>query len=160
MRILLIEDDENKRNQILAFLKATYTLLELDLAGSYQSGLKRLLVGAYDIVLLDMTIPTFDVTGVDDGGRPQAYGGRELLRQMSRRGILTPVLVITQFDRFGEHRNAVTLEQLDAMLRREHSNLYRGSVHYDSSLEGWKEELASHLVDFGPENNEDIDSRG
>jgi CheY-like chemotaxis protein len=152
MKLLLIEDDENKQTQIAVFLSANLPAVALAYARSYQTALKRLLAEEFDVVLLDMTIPTFDVTDVDDGGRPQAYGGREVLRQMDRRGILTPVFVVTQFDRFGEHRNALTLEQLDMALRGEHPRIYRGAVHYDSSLEAWKHELGTYLATFIREN--------
>ncbi len=145
MKILLVEDDENKRDRISDFLGRHYPQSTLAHAKSYQSGLKQLLTGSFNLVLLDMSIPTFDVTEIDDGGRPQAYGGRELLKQMDRRKICTPVLVVTQFARFGDHRDALTLEQLDSTLRNEHSATYKGAVYYDSALEGWKDELAHFM---------------
>jgi CheY-like chemotaxis protein len=143
MKILLVEDDDNKRTQIETFVRASFPATSLQLARSVRSGLNALLSGTYDLVLMDMTMPTFDVGIDEDGGRPQAYAGRELLRQMDRRGITTPVVVITGYDTFGGDAEVLTLSQLDAQLRSSHPVTYAGSVYYDASVAGWQEALGS-----------------
>jgi hypothetical protein len=40
----------------------------------------------------------------------------------------------------------VTLDALDAQLRTDHPKIYRGSVYYNVSTEGWKEVLMEHLI--------------
>jgi CheY-like chemotaxis protein len=157
MRLLLVEDDDNKRLRLLRELQSISR--EVDCAASYQGGLKALLHERYDAVVLDMTLPTFDISEEDDGGRPQALGGQELLRQMKRRGIASPVVVVTQFDQFGERQDALTRQQLDAELRTHHSDIYAGLVFYDSTIEGWKEQLIALLSEalagrpkHGPKN--------
>src|SRR5258708_830765 len=107
MRLLVVEDDENKRTQILGFLGERFSWVKVVAAESLQSGLKLIVSDQFDLILLDMTLPTFDVGIDEDGGRPRAYAGREILRQMDRRKIATPVIVLTQFDRFGEGNNAL-----------------------------------------------------
>jgi CheY-like chemotaxis protein len=143
MNILLVEDDENKRLRLLNMLQSFGSVVEC--AGSYQGGLKSLLQRRYDVVVLDMTLPTFDIDEDDDGGRPQALGGRELLRQMKRRRMKAPVVVVTQFDQFGEHRDALTRQQLHSELQTQHGDIYVGLVFYDSTTEGWKEQLSALL---------------
>lgn len=143
MNILIVEDDDNKRTQIEAFIRGSFPDTQLQLARSVRSGLKALLAGIYDLVLMDMTMPTFDVGIDEDGGRPQAYAGRELLRQMDRRGITTPVVVITGYDTFGRDSEVLTLSQLDAQLRDSHPMTYAGHVYYDASVAGWQEALGS-----------------
>lgn len=142
MDILLVEDDDNKRSQLEAFLRETTPGASVDCARSLQSGLRQITSHPYDLVLLDMTLPTFDIGVDEDGGRPQAYGGRELLRQMERRGLATPVIVVTQFSRFGEGSDARTLGQLHQQLQAEHPRTYQGRVFYDAGVSGWQEALA------------------
>lgn len=141
MRVLLIEDDENKREQLAAFVGSVLAPEVIAIARSMNSGLRSLIAGSYGLVLLDMTMPTFDIGPDEDGGRPQAYAGREILRQMDRRGLRTPVIVVTQFDRFGEGTDTTDLTELDAQLKRDHPNTYRGVVYYNVSLTGWREGL-------------------
>jgi CheY-like chemotaxis protein len=145
MKILLVEDDENKRKQIISFFDDAFPKSSITVARSYQSGLKAITGDRYDLALLDMTMPTFDIDMNESGGRPQAYAGREILRQMQRRGIKTPILVVTQFDRFGENRDSITLSELDKQLRTDHSENYIGSVYYDVTFSKWREELYRYI---------------
>src|SRR5688572_11886351 len=109
MKILIVEDDENKRNQLINFIKDEFPETDIKTAKSMQSGLRTIINEKFDLVLLDMTMPTFDIDVNEvTGGRPQPYAGREILRQMRRRNLETPVLVITQFDRFGDTSNSIT----------------------------------------------------
>jgi CheY-like chemotaxis protein len=149
MRLLVVEDDENKRNQILGFISERFSSVEVTAAESLQSGLKLIVGEHFDLILLDMTLPTFDIGIDEDGGRPRAYAGREILRQMDRRKIGTPVLVLTQFDKFGEGADALTLPELDGLLHQSHPNTYQGAIYYSSSVEDWKEELSRKMYRFG-----------
>lgn len=146
MRVLLVEDDENKRKQIESFLRETYTGIVVSNANSYQTGLRLLIAESFEWVLLDMSLPTFDMTSEEEGGRPQAFGGRQLLRQMRRRNISPRVIVITQFDKFGESAESLTREELDQELNQSHPATYRGMVYYNAALAGWKEELIALLM--------------
>lgn len=149
-KILLVEDDENKRSQLVSYIE-TWLLNQgfnghVATARSFRSGLAAIIQKEADVIILDMTMPTYDVGPTEDGGRPQAYAGRELLRQMDRRGIHASVLVVTQFDRFGEPPRLLTLEQLDAELSEAHPSLYFGSVYYDVVRDGWRSRLAELLA--------------
>jgi hypothetical protein len=93
-----------------------------------------------------MTMPSFDITVDEDGGRPQAYAGRELLRHMAENDIHTPAIVVTQFEKFGEGTDSLTLEQLDEQLKKEHDQ-YRGTVYYNAASDDWKEALIKMIAD-------------
>ena len=145
MHILVIEDDDNKRQQLGEFLAASYIGLDLVGARSLNSGLRHLTREQFDVAIIDMTMPTFDVTETEEGGRPQAYGGRELLRKMARKGIETPAVVVTQFDSFGSGADRLTLEQLDQQLRERFPGIYAGSVYYSAIEDRWREDLSRLL---------------
>jgi len=77
--ILYIEDDE-----ALARLLQKRMLrrgLEVEVAGSAEQGVERLLAGAFDLVLLDYNLP--------------GMNGLDLLRMFKARDIRTPVVVLT-----------------------------------------------------------------
>jgi DNA-binding NarL/FixJ family response regulator len=146
MRILLVEDDELKRDVVVEFLQSAVNEAQINEARSFQSGLRAMLAGHFDVVILDMTMPTFDISEGEDGGRPQPYAGREMLRQMKRRGLHIPTLVLTQFDRFGEGGDALTLAELDEDLKQSHPENYRGAIYYAATDEEWKQKLQSMLL--------------
>ncbi|QDT44621.1 hypothetical protein Pan241w_47340 [Gimesia alba] len=85
MLTVIIEDDENKRKQLVNFVKELLPSSEITERRSYQSGLKEILGSTPDLVLLDMSMPTFDVTPKDKGGRTRAYAGRDILEEIDRR---------------------------------------------------------------------------
>lgn len=141
MNILIVEDDENKRTRIVSFLKERFEAPAIITAKSLQSGLRLIIEGGVELVILDMTMPTFDIGVDEDGGRLQAYAGREILNQMDRRDIVVPVIVVTQFDEFGVSPDILTLQELDLQLQEAYPEIYAGAVYYNVSEEGWKESL-------------------
>lgn len=146
MRILVVEDDENKRVQISQFLRDAYPNSSLELARSVQGGIRCIRRDLPSLVLLDMTLPNYDTGPDEPGGTTHIFGGRELLRQLDRFDIRVPTIVITQFETFGKPPNAMKLPQLDAELKSKHALVYRGAVYYHASIHGWKEELR-RLID-------------
>jgi CheY-like chemotaxis protein len=157
MNILIVEDDEDKRQQLASFIKS---ILYSDVveAKSYNSGLRALIANKFDLILLDMAMPTFDKIPPEKGGREQPFAGRELLQQMSRRGIETKVIVVTQFDIFGRGDDMVTLEQLNTDLKSYFAKTYLGIVHYSVRYTGWQDLLQGfvkslNLFDFRESSN-------
>jgi CheY-like chemotaxis protein len=138
---LIIEDDELKMSRLRGFLALEAPFLKVEVARSYKTGLRALTELDLTLVLMDMTLPSFDIQPGTDGGRPLSLGGRELLRQMSRRGMQSPVVVVTGFDMFGSGANLVTLDQLDAELAREFGSFYLGSVYFNAASDDWRDRL-------------------
>lgn len=145
MRVLIVEDDDNKREQLLRFLRAHFDRAEPWTERSLQSGLRRIRRELPDIVLLDMTLPNYDASADEPGGATHAFGGRQFLQQMDRFDIDVPVVVVTQFETFGQGTTAMDLAELDRSLREEHGNIYRGSVYYHASIHGWEETLLRQM---------------
>jgi DNA-binding NarL/FixJ family response regulator len=138
MQVLIIEDDENKRSQLKDFITTNLAQSAISIAKSYHSGLREIINLYPDFIILDMTMPTYDVDINEDGGRPQHYAGREILRQMDRRAINIPTVVITGFDHFGEGENFMSREQLDKELKLDHEAFYKGTVYFNTATDDWK----------------------
>lgn len=145
INVLLIEDDENKRKRISEFLFEKFPSIRIKNAFSLHSGIKSVKSSSPDVVLLDMSLPNFDIGLEETGGAMHIFGGRELIRQMDRFNIDIPVIVITQFETFGKASNVIGLKELDAVLKAEHKNVYRGSVYYHASIGDWENQLKSLL---------------
>ncbi|MDX4036425.1 response regulator [Aliarcobacter skirrowii] len=142
MKILLIEDDDEKRERITDFLKLHYKP-EIVFKKSFHSGLKELVsLSNYDCVLLDMSMPSFDITSDDsEGGSPESFAGRKLLEQMKFRFIKYPTIIITQFDSFGEYTEKRSLEELKNELSKKYSPIYVATVYYSASENDWQKTL-------------------
>ncbi len=80
MKILLVEDEYPKRQNILNFLKGLKLDLEISFANSANSALDSIDIEIPDLMILDMSLPTFDINDHDNGGTPRGFGGEDVLR--------------------------------------------------------------------------------
>lgn len=148
MRILIVEDDEEKALDLQKFIGDRYVGETPVVAKSLQSGLREALQGWADLILLDMTMRNFDRSLTDDGGRPHHFAGREILRQLKRHGVRVPVIVVTHFDRFGEDADSLTVSELEKELSERFED-YLGTVHYRSNVDDWKAQLGIFMDTLG-----------
>ncbi len=147
MNILLIEDDKDKSKKIENFLK---TILDANITErrSLKSGLKELVLAgcSYDFILMDMSMPNFDISMDEpEGGTHENFAGRDLLAQMKLREIDSKVLIITQYDTFGSSYNKLSLDELKKQLKDEFSPIYQDTIYYNSAQEDWKNELRKKI---------------
>jgi hypothetical protein len=151
MKILIVEDDLNKLHQLQQCLSAEYPQADIIQARSYQSGLKTALAVLPSFIVLDMTLPTYDVSTNESGGRPRPFAGREILNEVARKLGHGKVIVVTQFETFGEGPQKKTLPELDTELRKAFPDLYIGAVYYHPAQSDWKTSLRklAHLAETG-----------
>ncbi|MFB5763937.1 hypothetical protein [Paenibacillus medicaginis] len=142
MNILIIEDDENKIKQVTEYL--SYSLQfkhSIIIRKSYQSGIKEIMKKEYNFIILDMSLPTFDIIPGGNGGRFRSYAGVDILDEIKRNRLTSKSVVLTQFDVFGEGENKTTLTELINILEESYPDNYLGTVYYNASQSNWKEEL-------------------
>ncbi len=155
MKILIVEDDEAKRVQLIAFLKGLNISADLRLARSLQSGLRLLKEERPDLIVLDMTLPNYDAGPDESGGEHHPLGGRQFMSQMDRFDMGVPVVVVTQFETFGKGPELMNLADLDKRLKREFPSIYLGSVYYHAAIHGWKQDLERLVLSsIAPERGE------
>ena len=142
MKIVIVEDDEYKQRQLVTLMADEFGHHEVVTARSYTSGLREIRSHHPELVLLDMSLPNYDGEfSSTDGGKFRSYGGRDVLHQIVRRGILSKVVVVTAYDTFSSETNATSLEELAAELKNEFSNNFLDVVFYSASNDEWKVSL-------------------
>lgn len=140
-RLLLVEDNKHKRERVAAFLAEISPPVVLVEAQSFTTGGRAAEQGAFDFILMDMSLPTRDKTHTESGGTFRTFGGRELARKILRRGIRTKFIFLTQYDAFSDSESSHTLDSLRKELEVECGNSFLALIKYDSSKTGWKEEI-------------------
>lgn len=149
MKILIIEDDPNKFNNISDYLKKIDMKIELDRKVSYNSGLKEILKKKNEVILLDMSIPTYDISNTEDGGTMRTFGGIDILNQIKRYSINIPVIIITQFENFGNDLEKINLLELKNNLDNLNNDCYKKLIYYSASNNKWEKELFEILNKIG-----------
>lgn len=146
MKILLIEDEVPKQEHILAALKELRPNATIEVARSVRSAIESIVAAQPDLLLLDMSLPTFDVGPKESGGRPQNFGGAEVLRYMDLYEIPLPTIVITAYEAFSMGGRPVDHGSLHSQLTEDHPASYRGLIYYNSLFAEWRRELADLIA--------------
>lgn len=140
MNILIIEDNQLKRDKIIGFLNDSFPEFHVTYSASFNAGLSLSLENQYDLIILDMSLPTFDKTENNRGGRFRVFGGREIAQRLNKYGKLNKFLVLTGYKDFIEDTEKMTLEQVSDQMHAL-NNSFLGVILYESSSSKWKHEL-------------------
>jgi DNA-binding NarL/FixJ family response regulator len=149
VRALLIEDSPLKAGLIQAFVCGELAHIELSIERSYQSGLRRIAESPPEAVILDMSLPNFDVAPSVRHGKPRPLGGYDILRKIKRLGLTTKALVITQYESFGVGSRSYSFAELDAKCGEEFPGVFYGMVYFSPEGREWKSRLNEFLCGKG-----------
>ena len=141
--ILLVEDYEEKANNIVAFLNSEFPDFEVERCSAYNTAQETIFENPtkYDLILLDMSMTTYDLEADASGGKPEPTAGYDLLEGMFLRDILTPVIVVTMYNVFGRK----VLSAFDVELKQNYPQNYKSYVFYSSQRNDWKNELKKKI---------------
>jgi CheY-like chemotaxis protein len=146
--VLIVEDEAPKRERLLQFLSTQRVDVKMRTARSVRSAIEEIQKEPPQLLLLDMSLPTFDIGPEEPGGRPQGFGGVEVMRYVDLFEIKIPIIVVTAYEAFSRDGGiAVNHEDLDRQLRSEHPDTYRGLVYYNSLFSDWKTQLSGLIFD-------------
>ena len=147
IKLLIIEDDNNKNKQIISLIEETFPEESIITeAHSFQKGVKELRLNKFDILLLDMTLPSFDIDTNHTGGSIRKFAGIDILSDMKRQNIKLATIIVTQFDSFGEGKYRITNKELREQLTLDFEENFKGIIYYNSSLTTWRSELIKTII--------------
>ena len=129
MKILFVEDENIKRRDIMNYLSTDLNINDIDVVHSLMGGMLALKKKNYKMVLLDMSLPLYDINGEDEEiNEFEAFGGIEILDEIERKELDVKVLVITAFDVIEDDTKKIRLDQLDNQMKENYARLDRKSV--------------------------------
>lgn len=144
MKIIFIEDHPLKQAQINKLINEKFYDSIVINKNSYISGLKELIENhqAYDVLLLDISMPNYDISSEDSGGDWMPLAGKKILKEMYLRDIPIKAIVITMHGSFDD---GTKITELDDNLKSEFPENYLGYVYYSQINDDWKEKLVKLL---------------
>ncbi|WP_227006577.1 response regulator [Shewanella donghaensis] len=106
MKVLIIEDDEYKADDIIKFVKNKYDAPTIDIAVSLAEAIDKIDESLFDLIFIDMAIPSH--TAEHGEGAPMSLltGGIDILLELSEMERTDICVVITQYPSIeisGEH---------------------------------------------------------
>ncbi len=139
-RLLIIEDNEAKLNRLRQFCEENLTDYEVEDRRSYNSALSEVVHNgkSYDLILLDVSMNTYDISPEVSDGEQEPLAGSNILRFMKLRKIKVPVIVVTMYESFVD---GIKIDKLDDGFREKYSEFYKGFVYYSLRNEDWIKRL-------------------
>ncbi|GAB2918231.1 response regulator transcription factor [Rheinheimera gaetbuli] len=148
MNLLLVEDGPYKSDRVQEFILSTFSNFTVSVVRSYSSGVKALVSLNYDLIILDMSLPTFDTINGQGGGDKRMYGGLDIARQIHRRKIDSKFLFLTQHRSFSENPKLEKLADIDHVARDIYGEQYLGYIFYEHAGFDWKDKLKEILDNY------------
>lgn len=147
--VLIVEDDHPKLNSILSFLKSILTSdIQIIVAESLSSAISALSKKKVVLAVVDMSLPTFDIAKDRlGGGRPQGFGGADVLRFIDSETEDTFSVVLTQYEEFklpqmNEKHDPRGFQEI---LEQELDERFMGIIHYSGQYGPWQTALVEVL---------------
>jgi len=139
--ILLVEDDEYKASDLSGVVTSVSPKIELVRAPSVTSALRAVAQDKFALIILDMSLPTFDLSGPGGGGSPEGQGGVEVLRLARRLKNNSPFVVVTQYPDIDINGKEVSLPQAASALSLLFNVHVMDCLLYDFDDDAWRDPL-------------------
>lgn len=145
-KILLVEDYEEKAQDIHDFIKKAFPDFDIVRCSSYNSAQEMIFEAdaKYDLILLDMSMSSYELKDDATGGLPEPSAGQNILEGMYLREISTPVIVVTMYNVFGRKELSVFHEELKASYPQN----YHSYVFYSSQKSDWRSNLEKKIKEI------------
>ncbi|MEM7298281.1 MAG: hypothetical protein AAF391_08455 [Bacteroidota bacterium] len=158
-QILIIEDDEHKYNDIIAQIIELKDVIQIRYALKTSARDAYLQVAQnldYDLIVLDMALPTFTSEKAKTGasGSAQSTGGLDIIRKLSQLGNQSEILVLSQYPDIMIEGEDVQLEDAAKRLTTKYNVNVVDSILYRPNENKWKEKIKQLVVE-----NENLNNR-
>jgi CheY-like chemotaxis protein len=150
--VLLIEDDEVKRQSIQQALTSKFRV-RVFFANSVRSAIIAL-EAEYDLLIADMSLPTYDIEARERGGTPRPFGGIEVFEHLERIESSVPVVVVTSYPAISDGKKSLTVSDLEVQLRTDFPLTFRGIVYFDFAYAEWEQKFIDLLGKLLKDNDD------
>lgn len=134
MRILLVEDEIHKRNEMKQCVQEVYGFYP-DIVDGVNGAVLKVIEIDYDLIILDMALSTFGESADDmKKGHDQAQGGIEVLRALKLKNKSSKIIIVTQYPDFYIGGTKVKLKNSPKIISDKYNQHVIGAVlyHYKS----------------------------
>lgn len=150
MRILIVEDGEEKWAQIRAVLRHVTPDADLDRARDLYEAEKAITQSGWDLLILDVSLD-IRAAGGRAGAAHDYVGGLKILGRMYYDELEIPTIIVTGFDSFPSVRTngdgvMLGLEDVEREAGRQLADHHVGTVRHGP--EGWEREFEALLRRF------------
>lgn len=141
LNVLLIEDDDYKLKALHELLADELSQSSFSIAKSLNGAVKALSKQNFDLAIVDMSLPTYDLALDRQGGSPEGFAGEDILRFIEAESVETQMIVVTQLPEFSDGSITKSLDELTVSLKTELGERYLGLIYYSGRHGAWRDAL-------------------
>lgn len=144
LQVLVVEDDEPKLHAVQRFFETEFPTSVIVAAKSLTTAIEQLSSLRIDLAIVDMSLPTYDFSlDKEGGGRPQGFGGEDIVRFVESESTHTKSVVLTQYEEFEETPTGGrrSLASLTDSMRASLGPSFLGVLHYSGQHGEWRDRL-------------------
>ncbi|MDV2962477.1 response regulator [Shewanella algae] len=146
MKILIAEDDNFKMKTLEDFFVSDFEGVSITITKSKQETIRSISEHNYDLILLDMTMPSYEGESEMERGELRPLAGSDIISRMAYRKTFIPTIVVTQFEVFGRGSGISQIDKVMAELKEKFPEIVKGHVLFNLQSSTWRNELKT-LVD-------------
>ncbi|MNC07525.1 hypothetical protein D3C75_550780 [compost metagenome] len=141
MNILIVEDDSFKAKSLKDFMAMTYANPSLRVAPSLVDAIEAVSESSYDLILVDMAIPSHPA--ISGEGSPLSFlsGGLDVLLELNSLERKDPCIVVTQYPEIQIGGKLYALKDAAAHIRSYLGCDVKECIMYNEDSKEWKEEM-------------------
>jgi CheY-like chemotaxis protein len=145
LQVLIIEDDENKLENISSLIKGINPTTVISIAKSVKTAINLLDSQKYDLIFADMSLPTYEIRPHETGGTPRPFGGVEIFDYLEMKEAVVPIIVVTSYPKLTEGKTSLNYKDLEKQLMLDYPDNFIGLVYFDSSITDWEKNVLNIL---------------
>ncbi|MER8406825.1 hypothetical protein [Mesorhizobium sp. M0768] len=143
--LLLVEDEEHKTNDLLRRLEVA-GFGKPTVATGVRDAVLAVMQRPFDLIVLDMALPTFAKGEVASaGGVAQSMGGIEILRALKSSGAKANLIIVTQYPEILINGEKIRLSALPRLLTARYGQNVLGSILYSFKTPEWEKSFDAAL---------------
>jgi len=148
MKILIVEDDDYKLERLKAFACKEFSEVSVKSSESLKEALEAVATDVYDLIFVDMAIPSHPT--LVGQGTPVSFntGGLEIIMELSAMGRTDPCVIITQYPDIEISGEYIPLHQVKEKLPDLLECEVLACILYEEDSDDWQHDLKAVFREF------------
>jgi CheY-like chemotaxis protein len=145
VRILIVEDDEFKQNAIHDELVKLGLDFDFTVEKSVQAAIDNINSKTYDLILLDMSLPSHNLIQGKGAPVPMPSGGMEVVMELSYLGRQERIIILTQYPEIEIDNVLYKLADAKKKISSEYDIHILAVIRFLREQTDWKKFLISNI---------------
>lgn len=147
--VLIVEDEAHKIKDLTDRISTKFPLSMVTSVSSVRNAVLKVIENDYDLIVLDMALPTFEKTGAGKGaGNSQVIGGMEIIRALKASRKSPSIIIVTQYPDIILDGTKIKLSRVSKVINEKYNQQVVSSILYSYKNKQWESAFENALGNF------------